>query len=107
MKRLAASGTREVTLLGQIVNLYGRTEFPRVDGKSPFVQLLEAVHEVDGIGLEVVAAHFHGSPFTEKPDPALPVHEVNFDASNLSSGVYFYRFESKQFVAMKKMLLLK
>lgn len=49
VKRLAGQGTREVTLLGQIVNLYGRTEFAKVDGKSPFVQLLEAVHEVDGI----------------------------------------------------------
>lgn len=46
---LVAKGVKEVTLLGQIVNLYGRTEFPRVDGKSPFVQLLEAVHEVDGL----------------------------------------------------------
>jgi tRNA-2-methylthio-N6-dimethylallyladenosine synthase len=49
VRRLAAQGVKEVTLLGQIVNLYGRTEFPRVDGKSPFVQLLEAVHAVDGI----------------------------------------------------------
>jgi tRNA-2-methylthio-N6-dimethylallyladenosine synthase len=47
--RLAARGVREVTLLGQIVNLYGRHEFPEVEGKSPFVQLLEAVHAVDGI----------------------------------------------------------
>lgn len=46
---LAKQGVKEVTLLGQIVNLYGRTEFPKVDGKSPFVQLLEAVHEVEGI----------------------------------------------------------
>ncbi len=46
---LASQGVKEVTLLGQIVNLYGRTEFPKVDGKSPFVQLLEAVHEVQGI----------------------------------------------------------
>ncbi|MGJ8671632.1 tRNA (N6-isopentenyl adenosine(37)-C2)-methylthiotransferase MiaB [Rubritalea sp.] len=46
---LASRGVKEVTLLGQIVNLYGRTEFPKVDGKSPFVQLLEAVHEVEGI----------------------------------------------------------
>jgi len=46
---LAEQGVKEVTLLGQIVNLYGRTEFPKLDGKSPFVQLLEAVHEVDGI----------------------------------------------------------
>ncbi len=49
VKRLRDSGTKEVTLLGQIVNLYGRTEFPKVEGKSPFVQLLEAVHEVEGI----------------------------------------------------------
>lgn len=49
VKRLRDKGVREVTLLGQIVNLYGRTEFDKVDGKSPFVQLLEAVHEVEGI----------------------------------------------------------
>ena len=49
VRRLAGQGVKEVTLLGQIVNLYGRHEFPAVDGKSPFVQLLEAVHEVDGI----------------------------------------------------------
>jgi len=49
VKRLRDRGVVEVTLLGQIVNLYGRTEFPKVDGKSPFVQLLEQVHEIDGI----------------------------------------------------------
>jgi len=49
VKRLADRGVKEVTLLGQIVNLYGRHEFPMVEGKSPFVQLIEAVHEVDGI----------------------------------------------------------
>ena len=49
VEQLAQRGTREVTLLGQIVNLYGRTEFEKVNGKSPFVQLLEAVHEVEGI----------------------------------------------------------
>lgn len=48
-RRLADRGVREVTLLGQIVNLYGRHEFPKVAGKSPFVQLLEALHEVEGI----------------------------------------------------------
>ena len=49
VRSLAERGIREVTLLGQIVNLYGRHEFPKIDGKSPFVQLLEAVCAVDGI----------------------------------------------------------
>ena len=46
---LVAKGVKEVTLLGQIVNLYGRHEFVSVDGKSPFVQLLEALQEVAGL----------------------------------------------------------
>ncbi len=46
---LAAQGVREVTLLGQIVNLYGRHEFPKRDGLSPFVQLIEAACAVEGI----------------------------------------------------------
>jgi tRNA-2-methylthio-N6-dimethylallyladenosine synthase len=49
VRDLVSRGVKELTLLGQIVNLYGRHEFPKIDNKSPFVQLLEAVHAVDGL----------------------------------------------------------
>ena len=35
------------------------------------------------------------------------VHVVKFDGSNLASGVYFYRIQAGDYVASKKMLILK
>jgi tRNA-2-methylthio-N6-dimethylallyladenosine synthase len=49
VRDLVSRGVKEITLLGQIVNLYGRHEFPKIDDKCPFVQLLEAVHGIDGL----------------------------------------------------------
>lgn len=48
VRRLAGQGIREVTLLGQIVNMYGR-RIPVRNGQSAFVQLLEALEEVPGL----------------------------------------------------------
>jgi len=56
VRKLVDQGVKEVTLLGQIVNLYGRHDLPAVAGggdpglnKGPFVQLLEAIHDIDGL----------------------------------------------------------
>jgi tRNA-2-methylthio-N6-dimethylallyladenosine synthase len=65
-RELVAQGVREITLLGQIVTSYGRrrplspSDGERVakpgegfvfapDGKSAFVQLIEAVHDIEGL----------------------------------------------------------
>ncbi len=48
-RELVERGVREVTLLGQIVTSFGRREIGVCDGKSAFVQLIEAVHAVDGL----------------------------------------------------------
>jgi hypothetical protein len=34
-------------------------------------------------------------------------HKVTFDATNLSSGIYFYKLKSEKFSAVKKMILMK
>lgn len=48
-RQLVARGVKEITLLGQIVTSYGKRDYPLVDGKSAFVQLIEAVHEIEGL----------------------------------------------------------
>lgn len=48
-RQLAARGVREITLLGQIVTSYGRRDYTHTNGISPFVQLIERVHAIDGI----------------------------------------------------------
>jgi tRNA-2-methylthio-N6-dimethylallyladenosine synthase len=48
-RALAERGVREITLLGQIVTSYGRRDYTHTGGVSPFVQLLERVHAIDGI----------------------------------------------------------
>jgi tRNA-2-methylthio-N6-dimethylallyladenosine synthase len=46
---LAAQGVKEITFLGQIVTSFGRRTIPTRDGKSPFVQLLEAANDIEGL----------------------------------------------------------
>ncbi len=48
-RELVERGVREITLLGQIVTSYGKRDLPAKDGKSAFVQLIEAVHEIEGL----------------------------------------------------------
>jgi len=48
VRRLVGQGIREVTLLGQIVNMYGR-RIPARAGQSAFVQLLEQLEELPGL----------------------------------------------------------
>ena len=48
-RELVSRGVREITLLGQIVTSYGKRDIAVRDGRSAFVQLLDAVHEIDGL----------------------------------------------------------
>jgi len=48
-RELVGRGVKEITLLGQIVTSFGKRDLPVKEGKSAFVQLLEAVHDIDGL----------------------------------------------------------
>ena len=48
-RTLAEKGVKEITLLGQIVTSYGRRDYAHTGGVTPFVQLLDRVHAIDGI----------------------------------------------------------
>jgi len=60
-RTLVECGVREITLLGQIVTSYGRREYAHAGGVTPFVQLLERLHEIDGLArLRFTSPHPRG-----------------------------------------------
>lgn len=48
VQELVDRGVKEVTLLGQIVNRYGKDE-PVINGRGAFVRLLEKLNDMDGL----------------------------------------------------------
>jgi len=48
-RTLVEKGIKEITLLGQIVTSYGRRDYPHTNGVTPFVQLLEKIHSIEGL----------------------------------------------------------
>jgi hypothetical protein len=71
---------------------------------TAFSYQLSAVSDVklvvyDVLGREVAVL------VNEKKNPGR--YEVQFDASGLASGVYFYRLEAGQFVSTKKLVVLR
>ena len=65
-------GVREITLLGQIVTSYGKREIGMKDGKSAFVQLIEAVHEIDGLQRLRFTFHTRKATATISSIPSAP-----------------------------------
>ena len=102
---------KEVTLLGQIVNLYGRHEFPKIDNKSPFVQLLEAVHEIDGLErLRFTSPHPIGfrddliEAFTRLPKLAEHVHLPLQSGSNKMLKAMHRAYTAEKYVDLVRQL---
>ncbi len=111
VRGLVERGVKEVTLLGQIVNLFGRHEFEHLGGKSPFVQLLEAVHEVEGLErLRFTSPHPIGfradlvNAFAELPKLMPHVHLPMQSGSNRILKAMHRAYTAEKYLALVEAL---
>ncbi|MEO8512604.1 MAG: T9SS type A sorting domain-containing protein [Ignavibacteria bacterium] len=74
---------------------------------NPSTSIEFTLPEAEKVSLKVFDAT--GKLVTEIIDHSLEAgtHEINFNASELSSGAYFYKLETKNFTDVKKMVLVK
>ncbi len=84
-----------VTIINYSIPAVGTSPSSPAGGLMKFVQL--KVYDVLGNEVETLVNE-------EKP---AGTYKVSFDASNLSSGIYFYSLSAGKFKAVKKMILLK
>jgi len=70
-----------------------RIEFELPKGELVYI----SVSDITGRELSVIKAEYYSAGN----------HEVTFDGSNFSSGVYFYKLVTKDFTDSKKMVLIK
>ena len=83
------------TKIAYAIPLLGGDESLSASGRGGFVTL--KIYDILGNEVAILVNE-------EKPSG---VYEVEFDAKNLSSGVYFYQLKSGSFVETKKMILLR
>jgi tRNA-2-methylthio-N6-dimethylallyladenosine synthase len=110
-EELAARGTREVTLLGQIVTSYGRRDYPHAGGITPFVQLLERVHAIPGIErIRFTSPHPRGfrqdlaDAFSRLPKLGEHVHLPVQSGSNRILGAMKRPYTRERYLGIVQML---
>jgi hypothetical protein len=74
---------------------------------NPVTTIRYGLPEASLVTLEIfdISGRSQGSPLHAWREAGL--HEVTWDASHLSSGIYVYRLEAGEFVGMGKMVLMK
>lgn len=77
---------------------------------NPFNPSTKITFKLDKSGMtSLIVYNLLGQRVETLVEKELPLgtHQVTFDASKLSSGVYFYRLESGKYSSVKKMMVLK
>jgi len=74
---------------------------------NPSTQISFSLPEASDVTLAVFDALGRNVGTLVKGTMAAGQHNVNFDAANLSNGIYFYQLKAGEFSAVRKMMLLK
>ncbi len=74
---------------------------------NPETTIKYALPEAAEISLEIYSSLGEKITILDGGQKEAGVHSVKFNARNLSSGIYFYKFTSGNFVEAKKLLLIK
>ncbi len=74
---------------------------------NPTTTILLSIPELSEVKVTVynILGQKVAEVFNGKLNPGY--HKVHFNASNLASGLYFYRVQTEKFTTVKKMMLLK
>ncbi|MBL0062261.1 MAG: T9SS type A sorting domain-containing protein [bacterium] len=74
---------------------------------NPSTQISFSLPDASNVTLAVFDALGRNVGTLVKGTMAAGTHNVNFDAANLSNGIYFYQLKAGEFSAVRKMMLLK
>jgi len=95
-----------VTSIDELAPAYELTQnYPNPFNPGTVIKYSVANDDFVSIKVYDATGKFVASLVNEKKNAGS--HTVNFNGSNLSSGMYFYKIESGNFVETKKMLLMK
>jgi|WetSurMetagenome_2_1015567.scaffolds.fasta_scaffold78603_1 hypothetical protein len=76
-----------------------RYKIPRLSSHDALTRDLVLLRVYNILGKEIITL------VNEKQSPG--IYEVSFEGNNFSTGIYFYRIQSGNFVQVKKMMLIK
>ena len=74
---------------------------------NPITQITFALPKASIVELKVFDILGQEISTLIKEEKSTGIYKINFNGSNLPSGVYFYRLQAGDFVETKKMILLK
>jgi hypothetical protein len=74
---------------------------------NPATKIKFALPEREFVELEVFNIMGQRIAVLEKSELEPGYYEIDFSASNLASGTYFYRLSAGDYVAIKRMMLIK